>query len=244
MVAGHESSPSLELGGLGPRGEKKEMKLNLGCGSSVPDGWVNVDCAIGARLAKLPFFTLANEHLGIFGVKWDRRIYLHDLRRTFPWKDRSADIIYSSHLLEHLSRRDGRRFLAECNRVLRVGGIVRLVVPDLRYSVDQYLEGRIMADEFLQALGVWPEQSEGRLKQRFGPLFRFPHKCMYDSRTLPAILSEMGFQDTAREAFESDIADISSVELRDRTKNAVIVEGRKLRPHGSMWVVSRCRQRP
>ena len=28
------------------------MKLNLGCGSHAPHGWVNVDYALGARFAK------------------------------------------------------------------------------------------------------------------------------------------------------------------------------------------------
>jgi len=31
------------------------MKLNLGCGNQVVEGWVNVDYALGARFAKIPF---------------------------------------------------------------------------------------------------------------------------------------------------------------------------------------------
>jgi hypothetical protein len=34
------------------------LKLNLGCGSHVPSGWVNVDYALGAWVAKLPVFSL------------------------------------------------------------------------------------------------------------------------------------------------------------------------------------------
>ena len=103
------------------------MKLN-GCGSSVPDGWVNVDCPIelGWRSSFSPW------PMNIWNLRGEvgPTIYLTTCEER-SLKDRSADIIYSSHL-EHLSRRDDRR-LAECNRVLRVGGIVRLVVPDLRY---------------------------------------------------------------------------------------------------------------
>ncbi len=204
------------------------MKLNLGCGSQMPDGWVNVDYALGARLAKIPFFRAANRRLGLFDMDWDERIHLHDLTKTFPWEDASVEFIYSSHMLEHLSRGDGRRFLEQCHRVLHVGGTIRLVVPDLRHTVGEYIEGRVPADEFLQALDVLYDQSGGRLRRRLSPFVKFPHKCMYDCSRLLEVLYETGFQASARQAFDSDIDDITSVELEGRTKHAIIVEGRKL----------------
>jgi predicted SAM-dependent methyltransferase len=203
------------------------MKLNLGCGSQMPDGWVNVDYALGARFAKIPFFRATNRRLGLFDLDWDERIRLHDLTKTFPWEDASVEVIYSSHMLEHLPREDGRRFLEQCHRVLRVGGIIRLVVPDLRHAVGEYVEGGVPADEFLQTLGVLYEHRGGRLKRRLSPFVQFPHKCMYDCSRLLELLQEIGFQTSARGAFDSDIDDIASVELEDRTKHAVIVEGRK-----------------
>ena len=208
------------------------MKVNLGCGTQMPDGWVNVDYALGARFAKIPFFRAANRRLGLFYLDWDEGIHVHDLTKTFPWEDASVEVIYSSHMLEHLSREDGQRFLEQCHRVLRVDGIIRLVVPDLRYRVGEYIEGRVPADEFVQALGVLHEGSGGRLKRRLSPFVEFPHthKCMYDSSRLLEVLREIGFQASARDAFDSDIDDIASVELKGRTKHAVIVEGRKLGP--------------
>jgi hypothetical protein len=50
---------------------------------------------------------------------------------------------------------------------------------------------------------------------------------MYDNERLVAILNEVGFDASPRDAFDSDIIEIRSVELVNRTKIAVIVEGRK-----------------
>lgn len=203
------------------------MRLNLGCGSQVLNGWINVDYYLGARFAKIPFFRLFNRKLSLFNGDWNERIYLHDLRKKFPWPERTIDVVYSSHILEHFSREDGRRFLAECHRVLRENGIIRVVVPDLRHYVVEYIEGRIQADEFVEKLGVLYGHSNNMLKNRLSPFIQFPHKCMYDSPRLLEILSEIGFDASKRSAFDSDISDIRLVELERRTKDAVIVEGRK-----------------
>ena len=203
------------------------MKLNLGCASQVPDGWVNVDYALGARFMKIPFFPAFNTKVKLFNLDWNEKIYLHDLTKKFPWADSSSDIIYSSHTLEHFSKEDGRRFLAECHRVLRKNGIIRIVVPELRHNVIEYIEGRIQADDFLEKLGVQYGNSKNAIKKRLYAFFQFPHKCMYDNPRLIEILNEIGFEASTRSAFDSDIGDIRLVELEGRTLNAVIVEGRK-----------------
>ena len=203
------------------------VKLNLGCGPRTPDGWTNVDYAWGARLARLPFFRALNRRIRLFDLDWSERIQLHDLTRAFPWPDARADVIYSSHTLEHFSREDGRAFLTECHRVLRKDGILRIVVPDLRRNVLAYLEGQVPADDFVESLGVLHGRTRSRLKNRLAPFVQFPHKCMYDGPRLLQILDEIGFEASARAAFESDIDDIRQVESADRTNDAVIVEGRK-----------------
>jgi len=79
------------------------VKLNLGCGAQVVDGWINVDYGLGARMANIPWFKLINRRLHLFDMDWDPRIFIHDLRRPFPWNNESVDVIYSSHTLEHFS---------------------------------------------------------------------------------------------------------------------------------------------
>ena len=110
--------------------DERYLRLNLGCGSCVVPAWTNVDYALGARLAKVPAFRKVNERLGLFHMRWDERIHIHDLRTRFPWRDGSAEAAYSSHTLEHLSRDEGRHFIKECHRVLAPGGVLRVIVPE------------------------------------------------------------------------------------------------------------------
>lgn len=202
-------------------------KLNLGCGPQVLDGWVNVDYALGARLMKVPLFRSINRKLGIFDLDWNDKIFVHDLTKTFPWASASVDVVYSSHTLEHLSREDGRRFLSECHRVLRPGGVIRIVVPDLGSLVDAYKGGQIKADDFVERLDVLYTNSSNALKRKLAPFIQFPHKCMYDNQRLSEVLNEMGFDAKVRAPFDSEIDDIRRVELGGRTEGAAIVEGRK-----------------
>jgi SAM-dependent methyltransferase len=204
------------------------MKLHLGCGAQTPEGWVNVDYFIGARLARIPVLGWLARKSGAFGLSWPPDVFLHDLRRPFPWRDASAQAIYASHLLEHLTREDGARFLRECHRVLAPNGILRIVVPDLRAMVDAYCKGSASSLDFLDGLGVRAEApTDGRLKRLLAPWFRFPHRCMYDRESLLGCLREAGFEATTRAPFESRIDDLRAVESQARTSGAVIAEGSK-----------------
>lgn len=60
---------------------------------------------------------------------WDNRDIKTDIRRPFP--DSSVDFIFAEHMIEHVSSREGFRFLIECHRILKPSGVLRLVFPDI-----------------------------------------------------------------------------------------------------------------
>ena len=193
-----------------------------------PEGWVNVDYSAGARIMKIFPLRLLNRRLHFFNVDWSDEITIHDLRKPFPWPDNSVDVVYSSHTLEHLSRDAGRLFLEECMRVLKKDGIIRIIVPDLKALVSEYMSGGIPADEFVLRMEVLTGKGdEGFFGKLRSALISFPHKCMYDEKCLAGILCDMGFQASVRKSMESDIEGIGEIEREDRTVNAVVVEGRK-----------------
>ncbi len=90
--------------------------LNLGCGTTFHEDWVNVDFV---------------DHGG--------RVLAYDLRLGIPFADNSFDVVYHSHVLEHMPKAWGEFFIAECYRVLRPGGLLRVVVPDLENIARAYL---------------------------------------------------------------------------------------------------------
>lgn len=205
----------------------QRIKLNLGCGNRTVKGWINVDYALGARLAKLPFFNTLNQRLHVLHLTWDKNIVIHDLKKKFPWKENSVDVIYSSHTLEHLSKNEGAFFLQECHRVLKNRGLIRLIVPDFSILVSRYLNGEVRAEDFATVLVIsYESDSDGSLRKRLAPFIRSPHKCMYD-KSLLEIITRLGFDASLKDPLESEISDIQHIESPERTKDVVIVEGRK-----------------
>jgi predicted SAM-dependent methyltransferase len=89
---------------------------NLGCGSRHHPDWINLD--------------FHGDGSSVFS--WD-------LQQGLPLPDRSCDVIYSSHAIEHFTRDGASRFLTECRRVLKSGGTLRVVAPDLEGITRAYL---------------------------------------------------------------------------------------------------------
>jgi SAM-dependent methyltransferase len=206
----------------------QQIKLNLGCGHRAVNGWINVDYALGARLAKLPFFNTISRKLHLLNLTWNKNICIHDLRKRFPWEENSVDVIYSSHTLEHLSKKEGAFFLQECHRVLKRHGLLRIIVPDFRILVSRYLNGEVRAEDFATVLVIsYESDSDGLLRKKLAPFIRSPHKCMYD-KSLVEIITRLGFDASLKDPLESEISDIHHIELPERTKDVVIVEGRKV----------------
>src|SRR2546425_4061710 len=113
------------------------IRVNVGCGPTPTPGWLNIDNSpsvwIGrhpALLAALePSGLLSNERLRLARRAREAGIVWGDARRL-PVADGSADVVYCSHLLEHLDRREVQGVLAEVSRVLRSGGVLRIARPE------------------------------------------------------------------------------------------------------------------
>jgi len=96
-------------------------KLNLGCGGGRLKGWVNVDiqerfCDLGTSI---------------------------DLTKGMPFKDNVFSHAFSSHFVEHLSYETTLfSFLKEINRVLKDGGTLWIITPDLKKACQSYLNDK------------------------------------------------------------------------------------------------------
>lgn len=73
-------------------------------------------------------------------LDWTEADYVIDLRRTdrLPFSDGSQRFVYTSHLVEHLDDETIARLFAECRRVLRPGGRLRVETPDAARFLDAY----------------------------------------------------------------------------------------------------------
>src|SRR5262249_4764480 len=118
-----------------------------------------------------------------------------------PLPDATFDVIFSEHLIEHLTPGGGRNMLSECARILRRGGRVRIACPDLSRIVAlcsassdanvRYL--RLFSEKFLSDVeSPTPVHTINHLFREWG------HRFLYDEPTLAAEMSRAGFQDIRR----------------------------------------------
>ena len=152
-----------------------KLYVQYGCGLSCPDGWLNFDSSPRMRVESLP---LVGSIAGVLGKRlFPPRVRYGNIIRGLPVASASADAVYASHVLEHLSRADVTRALANTYRILKPGGVFRMVVPDLEWRAREYVQaadrGEVgAADAFIKALHLGrasrPRHAMGRHSHRSG----------------------------------------------------------------------------
>lgn len=179
--------------------------VQYGCGPSAPDGWTNFDVSPTLRLQRLPvvggLFKLGGLPVFSDNVRYG------DIVAGLPVDDNSVDGIYASHVLEHLAYDDFWMALRNTYRLLKPGGIFRLVVPDLESRARAYLarlgEGDVAANDWFLQNTYLGKQSRPRgpleyLRYLFG---NTAHLWMWDERSMCGALDKVGFTDIRRAAF-------------------------------------------
>lgn len=209
------------------------LRLNIGCGDAPTPGWVNYDNSPAVRLARWPALTTLLRALRLIDggnvafIATCRRLGIQyaNAAHRIPHVSGTVDVVYSSHMIEHLDRREAVSFLAECLRVLKPGGLLRVAAPDVRWSVLEYMEkGR--ADEFIAQLQFDIDRPRGLVDgiRRLLSGGR-GHHWMYDGLSLSRLVAGEGFVDVeVVPAGQSRLADPAGLDLREREIESVYVE--------------------
>lgn len=100
------------------------MKLHLGCGKNIKDGYINID----------KFYK-------------DERVLNYDIS-NLPYENNSVDEILTEHVIEHIPFKDEKMFWDECFRVLKPGGILQTECPDMEWLCKQFLKSKDDFKEF------------------------------------------------------------------------------------------------
>jgi len=148
-----------------------KMNVHFGCGYHKLKGWINVDLDMSCKPDVIA-----------------------DLRQDLPFKSQSIDYIHSEDFVDQLELEKAYRFFKECHRILKKGGVMRVLTPDLHQLARRYIRG----DQGL--LKLWDEQVGVALKTRslcevFNLGMRLGgHTFLYDWETLAYVLKECGFE--------------------------------------------------
>lgn len=177
LPPGHEAvdKESLEIGPLDlPPDIDHGIKLNLGSFTQMFHGWRNLD-----RIDLYPW-ARANHY----------RFVLCDLADGLNYDDGIVDAIVMSHVLEHFEYNAGGRLIAECRRVLKPGGVLRVAVPDADRIVALYQTGELEQLRELcgkDLVGALPIVFLNEL------LYGGDHRAIYNRAALVDALGRAGF---------------------------------------------------
>jgi len=137
-------------------------KLHIGCGDRYIPGFTHIDIR---KLPHVDYVTSADK-LDIF-------------------EHSSVDLIYACHILEHFKRHKTENVLKEWYRVLKLGGILRVAVPDFEKLVEVYLKTKDLNLILGSLVGKqdYPENT---------------HYMIFDYTYLSKVLTKVGFKNIHR----------------------------------------------
>lgn len=199
------------------------VKLNLGCGKNVLEGWHNID-----------------------SLKRREGIIISDLKEGLKYEDNSVNFIYSEHFIEHLDEVDGYSLLQECYRVLSDNGVLRISTPDLDTLLDFYCEYKDKELDLsryrgkrnnyrnaCQMVNWWMFGQCGHINKFLNPLSytssysEAGHRYYYNFSDLSNKLIDIGFQEVHKANFcESNFSQLVGIETR-KYNGELIIEGIK-----------------
>lgn len=171
-----------------PQNEDGKVYVNLGCGVNTSKEFINVDTR-----------SFPHTH------------YIHEVEELPMFEDRSVDLLYASHLLEHVDRMKLKKVLKEWKRVLKDGGILRLGVPDFDGLVEVYKEsGRDVEVVVNQLMGQGAPHDD--------------HHSIWNYAYAEKILKEAGFKEVRKWNPE----EVDQHNFTDKTMRTFDIDGKKI----------------
>jgi hypothetical protein len=177
VVVGMVSSIGIQQ----PTGQKPlpQIKLNLGCGDKILEGYVNVD-VVDSRAGKKPDVNC-------------------DIRNLTAFDENYADEVMAIHVVEHFWRWEIESVLKEWIRVLKPGGRLVLECPNLTTACEQFLEDpeRFSSDGKDGQRTMWVFYGDPQWQD---PLM--VHRWGYTPKSLSNLLEHVGLVNARQEPAE------------------------------------------
>ncbi len=202
--------------------------VQYGCGLSAPEGWLNFDASPTLRFERIP---LVGALYTRNKARFPKEVRYGDIVKGLPLPEGSCHAVYCSHVLEHLALEDCRAALRNTYRILEPGGTFRLVLPDLRAGIENYLKNGTpdAAHQFIRDTHLGDERRRRGVRGLLVAwLSNSKHLWMWDYEALAHELESAGFVDVRRAQFgDSPDPAFSAVEARNRWDDCLGIECRK-----------------
>jgi len=166
------------------------IKVNFGSGPFPHEGWINVDLDASCRPDVVA-----------------------DLGRGLPFGSATVDFVLCDHAISCIGLEATRSFLAECRRILKPDGAMRLLTPDLAELARLYLERpNRLVDLWNATVGV--PLATGSACEVFNLALEIQCRFQFDEPTLAALAGEAGFDIAPVEFRRSRHPELAGLDVR------------------------------
>lgn len=171
-----------------PKNKNGKVYVHLGCGEINAPGFINVDA-----------------------VPYSHIHYVQEVDDLSIFSNKYADLIYASHVLEHISHREVTKVIGEWRRVLKEGGVLRISVPDF----DKIIETYSSEENDIRAI-IMPLMGGQDYAYNF-------HKTVFNEKYLTELLLSVGFKEVRK--WNPEQVELHSFD--DWASKAIEIKGRK-----------------
>lgn len=149
-----------------------------------------------------------------------------DLQKGIPFPNESIHKIYSSHLFEHFSFKEGQKLLDECLRVLVPGGSFSICVPNAKIYIEAYLRNQDLdSSTFFKHKSAFNNLSRIDYVNYVAYMGGYGngehHKYMFDEENLVAVLEKKGFKKVRLRGFDD------TLDKQERNFDSIYAEAQK-----------------
>ena len=187
---------------------------HIGCGYTIGKSWLNYDSSPIAFVDQIP---IINKIIRINKSKFPKGILYGNIVKKKLCIDNSADNIYCSHVLEHVSYLDAKKILKNIYAMLKNGGVLRIVVPSLKVRIENYNNNND-ANKFMESLGCVSKYENSNIITKLRFFFGGSrHRWMYDEKSLYNEVNSAGFSNIKKCEFgDTNLEIFNEVESEDR----------------------------
>jgi predicted SAM-dependent methyltransferase len=125
-----------------------------------------------------------------------------DIEKTLPWEDESVDFLFIEHCLEHVGIQSAYRFFIEAKRILKKGGVLRVVVP----SVVQIFEKQNESYKSFIRQNQWGNEGVEAITLQHG------HQTWYCEEILKSVLTSLGFAVSCEKSGQSKFPELRGID--------------------------------
>lgn len=188
----------LHVQGTNSLHSNQEVTVNIGCGSTHMNGWINVD----------------------INPKCNPDVLMDVTKDSLCEKFKHAHLVYSEHFIEHIEKEDAIKLFRDVYKILVDGGAVRIATIDIEWILEKYL-GDWESQRWLEN----NKQIKTKGQMLNSIFYGWGHRYIYNEQDLTEVMSSAGFNVYRKPLQESDYHKFRNIESRE--DSTLILEGVK-----------------